>query len=309
MTSFAATIPAINGYPILPCLPRSNTSRPLLSHRPMTVAVTATSNGTTYNNSYWTSVNDEVDAHLKQAIPIRPPLSVFEPMHHFTFAAPRTTAPALCVAACELVGGNRDQAMAAASALRLMHAAALTHEHILSTGNRARIGHSFGSNIELLTGDGMVPFGLELLAKSDDLSQNSSERILRVIIEITHAMGSQGMALGQYNQFQDGQSDYIDHVCKKKEGELHSCAGAVGAILGGGTEEEIEKLRRYGLYVGLMQGVLSNWVERKEEVSMDKVLNELENLALKELEGFDGGNVQAISSLVQSLAGTNSGNV
>jgi geranylgeranyl diphosphate synthase type II len=61
-----------------------------------------------------------------------------------------------------------------------------------------------------------------------------------------------------------------------------------------------------------MQGVLSNWVERKEEVSMEKVLNELENLALKELEGFDRGKVQAISSLVQaisSLVGTTSGNV
>jgi hypothetical protein len=48
-------------------------------------------------------------------------------------------------------------------------------------------------------------------------------------------------------------------------------------------------------------------------------LNELENLALKELEGFDRGKVQAISSLVQaisslvqaisSLVGTTSGNV
>jgi geranylgeranyl diphosphate synthase type II len=58
--------------------------------------------------------------------------------------------------------------------------------------------------------------------------------------------------------------------------------------------------------------VLSNWVERKEEVSMEKVLNELENLALKELEGFDRGKVQAISSFVQaisSLVGTTSGNV
>ncbi|KAF9667569.1 hypothetical protein SADUNF_Sadunf15G0037000 [Salix dunnii] len=299
MPSSAAAIPAVNGNPILHHLRRSKTNRPLLFHRPRIVAVTATSNAaTTYSTSYWTSVNDEIDAHLKQAIPIRPPLSVFEPMHHLTFAAPRTTAPALCIATCELVGGHRRQAMAAAAALRVMHAAALTRDHILSGRNRDRIGHSFGSNIVLLTGDGMVPFGLELLAKSDDLTQTNSERILRAIIEITQAMGSQGMAHGEHNHSHHGQSDHSDLVCRKKEAGLHACAGAVGAILGGGTEEEIEKLRRYGLYVGSMQGVLSNWVESKEESSLEKVLNELQNLALQELEGFDRGNVQAISSLV-----------
>ncbi|KAJ6411366.1 hypothetical protein OIU84_008020 [Salix udensis] len=193
MPSSAAAIPAINGNPFLPHLRRSNPNRPLLFHRPRIVAVTAASTAAaTSSTSYLTSVNDEIDAHLKQAIPIRPPLSVFEPMHHLTFAAPRTTAPALCIAACEIVGGHRRQAMAAAAALRLMHAAALTRDHILSGRNRDRIGHSFGSNIELLTGDGMVPFGLELLARSDDLTQSNSDRILRAIIEITQGHGFTG---------------------------------------------------------------------------------------------------------------------
>ncbi|KAJ6759827.1 HETERODIMERIC GERANYLGERANYL PYROPHOSPHATE SYNTHASE SMALL SUBUNIT CHLOROPLASTIC-LIKE [Salix purpurea] len=304
MPSSAAAIPAINGNPFLPHLRRSNLNRPLLFHRPRIVAVTATSNAAaTSSTSYLTSVNDEIDAHLKQAIPLRPPLSVFQPMHHLTFAAPRTTAPALCIAACELVGGHRRQAMAAAAALRLMNAAALTRDHILSGRNRDRIGHSFGSNIELLTGDGMVPFGLELLARSDDLTQSNSERILRAIIEITRAMGSQGMAQGERNHSHHGRPDHSELVCRKKEAGIHGCAGAVGAILGGGTEEEIEKLRRYGLYVGSMQGVLSNWDERKEKVSMENVLKELENLALQELEGFDRGNVQAISSLLATNFG------
>uniref|UniRef100_A0A6N2LM52 Uncharacterized protein n=1 Tax=Salix viminalis TaxID=40686 RepID=A0A6N2LM52_SALVM len=258
MPSSAAAIPAINGNPFLPHLRRSKPNRPLLFHRPRIVAVTAASNAAaTSSTSYLTSVNDEIDAHLKQAIPIRPPLSVFEPMHHLTFAAPRTTAPALCIAACELVGGHRRQAMAAAAALRLMHAAALTRDHILSGRNRDRIGHSF-----------------------------------------------RGMAQGERTHSHHGRSDHSELVCREKEAGIHGCAGAVGAILGGGTEEEIEKLRRYGLYVGSMQGVLSNWDDqRKEKVSMEKVLKELENLAHKELEGFERGNVQAISSLL----GTNFG--
>ncbi|CAI9757006.1 unnamed protein product [Fraxinus pennsylvanica] len=48
------------------------------------------------------------------------PVTVFQPMHYLTFASPRTTEPALCIAACKLMGGDRGHAMAAASAIHLM---------------------------------------------------------------------------------------------------------------------------------------------------------------------------------------------
>lgn len=257
------------------------------------------------NQSYWASINAEIDAHLKQAIPLRPPLEVFGPMHHLAFAAPQNNAPALCVAACELVGGRRDQATAAASALHLMYAASFAHEQLPLTDrprptSRPTTQHAYGPNIELLIPDGITPFGFELLAKSDDPAQNNSGRILRVTIEIARAMGSQGMVDGQYHELERPQSDnirWIEHVSKKKEGGFYACSAACGAILGEGSEEEIEKLRRFGLYVGMIQGMLHG-VGRKEK-GLAKVVEELRNLALKELEEFKGGKVEAIASFVK----------
>ncbi|KAA8523671.1 hypothetical protein F0562_010094 [Nyssa sinensis] len=232
-----------------------------------------------HNQSYWASIDADIESHLKKAIPIRPPVSVFEPMHYLVFAAPRTTAPALCVASCELVGGHRDQAMAAASAIHLMHAASYTHEHLPLTDRpmpRPTIPHAFNPNVELLTGDGIMPFGFELLARSDDPAQNNSDRILRAIIEITRAAGSQGMVDGQYLQvqMQGGQlngaelhdAGWIEHVCKKKEGMIN----------------------------GLLYGV------GKNEKGMMELVERLRKLALKELESFNDRKVESISSIVEA---------
>ncbi|XP_021606317.2 geranylgeranyl pyrophosphate synthase 11, chloroplastic [Manihot esculenta] len=287
---------AVHGNPIARIVSGSNPNRPLFFHRPLAVAVSTT------HQSYWSSVNADIDAHLNKSIPSKPPLVVFEPMRHLTFSAPQTTAPALCIAACELVGGHRDQAIAAASALHLMHASAFTHENLpLTERPKPTFDHTYGPNIRLLMADGMIAFGFELLARAD----NNSNRVLRAIIEISRAMGTQGVMAGQYNESQLGESDgteafhvgWLHNVCSKKGGVLHACAGACGATLGGGSEEEIEKLRRYGLYVGTIQGIL-NRVE-KNEWSIKEV-KELRVLGLRELKDFNQEKVRTISSLVET---------
>lgn len=258
------------------------------------------------NQAYWANIDSDIESHLKKSIPIRPPLEVFEPMNYLTFAAPKSTAPALCIAACEAVGGQRDQAMAAASAIHLIHAAAYAHENLPLTDraeSRPKIGHKFGPNIELMTGDGMIPFGFELLARSMPLDLKNSDKILRVIIEITKAAGSEGIVEGQYRELDIVQSgsdtiSLYEHVCKKKEGELHACGAACGGILGGGSEEEIGKLRKFGLYAGMIKGLMYG-VGRNQK-GVEEIVAELRGLAMKELEGFKSGNIETISSLIET---------
>lgn len=135
-----------------------------------------------------------------------------------------------------------------------------------------------------------------------DPVQNNSDRILRVIIEITRAVGSNGMVEGLYEEMKCGQSESdmgrVEYVCEKKEGELHACGAACGAILGGGSEEEIEKLRKFGLYAGMIQGMLYG-VGKNKEGKME-VVEKLRKSAIKELEHFDSRKVEAISSLVEA---------
>lgn len=251
---------------------------------------------------HWASLHADVEAHLKLAIPMKEPLVVFEPMHHLVSTAPKTTVPALCLAACELVGGQRHQAMAAASALLLMHATGHAHKHLVP-GPKPKPGpHAYSDNIKLLTGDGLVPFGFELLADSDDPNDENSGRILRVMVEISRAVGSEGLMDALYRETtwgtrSDGEElshvEGVRHVVEKKEGGLHACGAACGAVLGGGSEEEIERLRRFGFYVGMMHGMLQMGMKKGE-----KEVEEARDMALKELQFFNGRGVGVISSFI-----------
>ena len=241
---------------------------------------------------HWASLQADIEAHLKQTIPLKEPLEVFEPMLHLAFSAPRTTVPALCLAACELVGGHRQQAMAAASALLLNLANAHAHEHLTD-------GPMYGPNIELLTGDGIVPFGFELLARPDGPASASPERVLRVMIEISRAVGSVGLQDAQYvkKTLWDGGEEVQNvesmqrFVLEKRDGGLHACGAASGAILGGGSEDQIERLRNFGFHVGMMRGMLQMGF-------MEKHVQEERHLALKELQFFMDRDVHVISSFI-----------
>nr|ALF46694.1 geranyl pyrophosphate synthase 1 small subunit [Chrysanthemum x morifolium] len=264
-------------------------SRINLSHRAISPSISSKRRYTTIarvaqNQSYWESIQSDIDSHLKKAIPIREPLTVFEPMHHLTFSPPRTSASALCVAACELVGGNRADAIVAASAIHLMHADIYVHDNMLLTDRvepRPTIPHKFDPQIELMTGDGIMPFGFELLAGSMDPASNNADKILRVIIEISRAIGSEAMVSDQ------------DHEANTQIHRLHESGAASGAILGGGNEEEIERLKKFGLYAGKIQGLL-NKMGKNEEGKIEK----WRALALKELEHFDSKKIEQISTIV-----------
>ncbi|PHT43901.1 hypothetical protein CQW23_17926 [Capsicum baccatum] len=282
------------------------------------------------NQSYWASIEADIEAHLKKAITIRPPEPVFEPMHYLIFATPKSTAPALCVAACELVGGDRDEAMHAASAIHLMHVAAYTHQHMqvrlgrelgqpgvelqykelgLARINEPKIVHKYGPNIELLTGDGIMPLAIELLANAMSPARKNSDKILRVITEVTHAMGSKGLVDGLYREVEwtrsgDENKELFDYVCKKKEGEIHACGATCGAILGDGNDEEIERLKKYGLYVGMIQGIINGSIGRNyNKKRMEKKVEELRVWAMKELNtNFKGKKVvRQIASLIEDF--------
>ncbi|RDX65567.1 Heterodimeric geranylgeranyl pyrophosphate synthase small subunit, chloroplastic, partial [Mucuna pruriens] len=249
---------------------------------------------------YWASLQADIEAHLKEAIPTKEPLEVFEPMRHLVFAAPQTTVPVLCLAACELVGGQRHQAMAAASALLLNLANAHAHEHLPEAERpEPEPGHAYGPNIELLSGDGIVPFGFELLARSDGPGHGNSERTLRVIIEISRAVGSGGLVEAQYMkkmleaQLELRHVELMERVLEKKEGGLHACGAACGAVLGGGTEEEIETLRKFGFCVGMIRGMLQTGLREQDEQ-----VEEMRNLALNQLQFFKDRDLDVISSFI-----------
>ncbi|KFK27104.1 hypothetical protein AALP_AA8G334800 [Arabis alpina] len=297
----------------------TNLSRPSLSPS-RTVVVEALSGA---SSSYWTTVNADIQNHLQRTVKAKLPLSVYEPLRHFALMAPPDddVAAALCVASYELVGGpNRDKAVEVAAALRLLYAVSYTHGALLevdpSGGASGTLHEPYGASVRLLIGDGLLPFAIEMLVRPDKLITKDSSRVLRVVKEVTHAIGSQGMVEGQYRETlrrksSDGDEGlrygHVEEICEaseKMEGKAHACSAACGAILGSGNRDETDKLRSYGLNVGTIKGVLTRRrMEGKDNGAIMKKVEEMKDLAMKELESFEGDKVKVMYGLIDLYLG------
>ncbi|KAL5731263.1 hypothetical protein ACHQM5_004011 [Ranunculus cassubicifolius] len=264
---------------------------PSLSYKPMKISMSQT-------QTSWAKVNSEVESHITHILADRKPETTYKPMDRLVTEVPRSMAPVLCIAACEAVGGDKGKAIPAASALHLMHVATYTHEYLQLSDDPSG---------ELVTADHMVQLGYEMLSGMDDPSSGNSDQVLRVVIEVGRAMGSQGMVNGQYlkmmrlDQEEANPEPLLDEAFEKKGGALYSCGAACGAILGGGSDEEIEKLRKYGLYVGMIHNIMVHDGVGKEKRLL-KLADNLRFLALKELEGMKEKNVEALSSIMDGFS-------
>ncbi|HHV64143.1 MAG TPA: polyprenyl synthetase family protein [Peptococcaceae bacterium] len=166
--------------------------------------------------------------------------------------------PVLALACVELVGGQPKEFVREASALELIHTYSLIHDDLPAMDNddfrRGKPSNhkKFGEAAAILAGDALLTYSFELLAQPLDISPAKQ---LRVIRETAQAAGWQGMVEGQVlDTLGNGQHktlQEIENVHKKKTGALLIASARLGAILGGGTEFEIEKITKYAEYLGL----------------------------------------------------------
>ncbi|KAG9441798.1 hypothetical protein H6P81_017652 [Aristolochia fimbriata] len=260
--------------------------------------------------SYWTSLIGEINAQLSDAIPVRYPAVIFESMRYSVLSkGAKRAAPVMCVAACELLGGDRAAAFPTACALEMVHVASLIHDDIpCMDDDPARRGspsnHAvYGVDMAVLAGDALFPLAFRHITTRTPPHLVPADRLLRVVAEIARTVGSSGMAAGQFLDLAEPNGGDLDFVMEKKFGEMGQCSAVCGALLAGAGEEHVERLRRYGRAVGVLYEVVDDIREAEAEgikrpkgssyvgvYGLDRAREAAEDLkrrARLELEGFD----------------------
>ena len=221
---------------------------------------TATKAGVEFDfASYMTERGALVNKALDNAIPVKYPEILTESMRYSLLAGGKRVRPALCLAACELVGGDVNVAIPAACAMEMVHTMSLIHDDLPAMDNddfrRGRpTNHKvYGENIAILSGDALLTYSFEHVAKSTRGA--SADRVLRVIVELGRAVGAEGLTAGQVVDIKsENQSvglDVLKYIHHHKTAALLEASVVCGAILGGADDSTVEKLRKYALNIGL----------------------------------------------------------
>lgn len=171
----------------------------------------------------------------------------------------------LAMMVCESYGQNSRQALAAATAVEMVHAYSLAHDDLPCMDNddwrrgRPSLHKAFDEATALLAGDAILTDAMRVLVDRNffegliDLSDH--QRMLSVR-ELARAAGGHGMVYGQdLDMYWTGRETYTQETLEKihagKTGALLGASCAMGAVAAGATDPDIESWRQFGILVGL----------------------------------------------------------
>ena len=204
-----------------------------------------------------------IEAALRKYLPTRTaePREIHEAMHYAVLGGGKRFRPRLVLAACEAVGGDPRKALVPASAVEFIHNYSLAHDDLPAMDNdEMRRGlpachKKFGEAIAILAGDALLTRAFELLA-----GFRPSDMALRLIRELGEAAGTRGMIGGQVFDILRAPAEgaralpdleTMNLINRKKTGRLIEGAAVMGALVGTRSEENINRVRRFGQALGL----------------------------------------------------------
>ena len=201
-----------------------------------------------------------VEKALDSSLPLQKPETIYQAMRYSLLAGGKRLRPILCLATCELTGGNVDIAMPTACALEMIHTMSLIHDDLPAMDNddyrRGKLTNHkvYGEDIAILAGDGLLAYAFEYVAAHTH--NIPPERIVQVIACLGRTVGAEGLVGGQVLDLEsegkpDISSETLTFIHTHKTGALLEASVVSGAMLAGASPEDITNLSHYARNIGL----------------------------------------------------------
>lgn len=164
--------------------------------------------------------------------------------------------PFLSIRCCSLVGGNIEGAWPVAAALECVHAFSLIHDDLPAMDNddlrrgRPTCHNQFGEAIAILAGDALAVLAFEILCS------RVTDGVLakRMCVELARGTGWAGMIGGQTadltGETKPRTLELARYIHERKTARLFETSCRLGAMAGRGSTEAIDRLGRYGQWLG-----------------------------------------------------------
>lgn len=204
---------------------------------------------------------------------------VYAPLRHFTAEGGKRTRPALVLLGCEAVGGDIRCALSAASAIEHFQSAALIHDDIADEGEIRR-GEpctyiTEGTGVAINIGDLGIVHTFACVLSDETLGDETRLSLLGLIASMEQrTVEGQALDLGwaRDGRWDISSADYLEMARHKTAFYSAATPLSAGALVGGGTKEQISALSSFGMDAGLafqLQDDLLNLVGDAESQGKD----------------------------------------
>lgn len=164
----------------------------------------------------------------------------------------------LCMAVCDMLGGDGQVAARFACALEMLHCYSLIHDDLPCMDNddfrrgKPSCHKAFGESTALLAGDVLLTEAFEVIAATE----TDPEVAVRAALALSKGTGSRGMVLGQeldlYYEKKNISEEILRQIHHNKTGALINASVQLGAAAAHSSQQDSEQLQDYAFDLGMV---------------------------------------------------------
>lgn len=196
-------------------------------------------------------LRSKIDLGIEKIQFERQPIELYEPINYILGLGGKRLRPALCLLACDMVGGNVENALNPAIGIEIFHNFTLLHDDIMDNApirrGKETVHKKWDQNAAILSGDTMMALAYEFIMKAPE----------KVRSEVFSIFNNTAIEVCEGQQY-DMNFETIEHVSiddylkmiRLKTAVLLAGSLKIGAVIGEAPPDVASELYRFGEHIG-----------------------------------------------------------
>lgn len=188
--------------------------------------------------------------------------SLYSPIKYALSAGGKRIRPVLTLMAADAFGGDSSKAIIPSIGLETFHNFTLLHDDVMDKSEMRRgrltVHKKYDENTAILSGDTMLTLATQYVSEvKEDLLRNVLDTFNSMAIKVYEG---QQLDIDFEKQSQIILDDYIEMIQSKTGALLGTCA-KIGALIGGASEKDADKMYDFGMMTGVAFQIQDDYLD------------------------------------------------
>ncbi len=253
---------------------------------------------------------EKINHHLLALDFVRPPKGLYTPIEYVLSLGGKRIRPLLMLMAYNLYRDDIERILAPATAIEVYHNHTLLHDDLMDKADRRRgkktVHKVWGDNAAILSGDAMLLLACRYMSEAPDKYKAEAMKLfVETAIEIC-----EGQQLDmEFEQRKDVKEEEYIEMIRLKTSVLLAVSLKIGALLGGASKEDANRLYDFGVNLGLafqlkddLLDVYGNPEVFGKNIGGDILCNKKTYLLIKAYEHANQAQLQALDAWISATS-------